>query len=341
MKNSKPILLIMLIFFAGQAARAASTSPCANIPHADHPKALLSNGEVEAVVFLPDPVRGYYRSTRFDWSGVIGCASYKGHAFWGEWFPKYDPLINDSITGPVEEFRSQDGALGYADAKPGEPFVKVGVGVLRKTDDTPYKFFTEYPFVDRGKWTVHTSRRSIRFEQKLHSAIGFAYIYSKTLELDKSGAVIVLKHELKNTGSKPIETDVYDHDFFMFDGRPIGPDMTVSFPFTPKIEQSPDTHFDPALAKIEGNTIRYLKELEPHQTVASYISGYSDKATDYDITVESQTTGVGIQQTSDSPIAKFYLWSIPTTISPEAYIHLNIAPNQTQSWTIRYRLFAK
>jgi hypothetical protein len=338
MTKSKSLLLPLVLLLT-QAA-VASTSACSNIPHSDHPKALLSNGDVDAVVFLPDPVKGYYRSTRFDWFGVIGCLSYKGHTFWGEWFPKYDPLLNDSITGPVEEFRSQDGALGYADAKPGEPFVKVGVGVLRKIDDTPYKFGTFYPLVDTGKWTVHTDKRSIRFQQRLQSPIGFAYIYTKTLRLDEHGAVIALEHELKNTGSKPIQTDVYDHDFFMLDGRPTGPGMTVRFPFTPQVTPGPDTTFDPSMAKIEGNSIVYLKELQPHQTVAGYITGYSDKVTDYDITVEDQASKIGVQQTSDSPISKFYLWSIRSTISPEAYIRLNIEPQQTQKWTIRYRFFA-
>lgn len=341
MTKTKSYFLAAFVFFLAQAAHAATTSSCGDIPHADHPKAVLTNGDLEVVVFLPDPERGYYRSTRFDWSGVIACASLKGHRFWGEWFSKYDPLTNDAISGPVEEFRSQDGALGYGDAKPGDPFVKVGVGVLRKIDDSPYKFGTFYPFIDAGKWTVHTSKRSITFEQKLQSPIGYAYVYKKTLELDKSGAVISLKHQLKNIGSKPILTDVYDHDFFMFDGRPIGPGMTVRFPFTPKVQDSPDTHFDPSMAKVEGNTITYLQELQPHQTVAGYIAGYSDKASDYDITVEDHAAGIGIQQTSDSSIAKLYLWSIRTTISPEAYIHLDIAPNQTQSWTINYRLFAK
>jgi hypothetical protein len=340
MAKSKSLLLLPLVLLLTKAA-VASTAPCSNIPNSDHPKAVLSNGDVDAVVFLPDPAKGYYRSTRFDWSGVVGCLSYKGHIFWGEWFSKYDPLLNDSITGPVEEFRSQDGALGYADAKPGEPFVKVGVGVLRKIDGTPYKFGTFYPLVDTGKWTVHTGKRSIRFQQTLQSPIGFAYIYTKTLRLDEQGAVIALDHELKNIGTKTIQTDVYDHDFFMLDGRPTGPGMTVRFPFTPKVEPSPDTSFDPSLAKIDGNAIIYLKELQPHQTVAGYVTGYSDRAADYDITVEDQTSGIGVQQTSDSPISKFYLWSIRSTISPEAYIHLNIEPQQTQKWTIRYRFFAR
>lgn len=340
MKKSISLLALFIALPLMQAS-AASTSPCGNIPNADHPKAQLSNGDVDAVVFLPDPVRGYYRSTRFDWSGVIGCASYKGHRFWGEWFPKYDPLLNDSITGPVEEFRSQDGALGYGDAKPGQPFVKVGVGVLRKIDDSPYKFGTFYPLVDTGKWKVHKSKRSITFEQTLKSPIGYAYVYTKTLELDPHGAVISLKHRLKNVGTKTILTDVYDHDFFMFDGKPTGPGMSVRFPFAPVVNASPDTSFDPSMAKVEGNSIVYLKELQPHQTVAGYITGYSDKASDYDITVEDQNAGVGIQQTSDSAIAKFYLWSIRTTISPEAYIHLKVEPQQAQEWTIHYRLFAR
>lgn len=336
-----PVLLSVALFAGHARAAATSSSPCANTPHADHPKALLSNGDVDALVFLPDTTQGYYRSTRFDWSGVIGCLSYKGHTYWGEWFSNYDPSLHDSITGPVEEFRSQDGGLGYAEAKPGELFVKVGVGTLRKIDDSPYKFVTPYPIVDTGKWTVKTGKRSVRFQQRLQSPTGVAYIYTKTLQLDKQGAVIALEHQLKNIGSKPIQTDVYDHDFFMLDGKPTGPGMTVRFPFTPKINASPDTNFDPALAKVEGNEIVYLKELQPHQTVAGYISGYSDKASDYDITVEDKTTGVGVQQTSDSPIAKFYLWSIHTTISPEAYIHLDVDPGKTQSWTIRYRFFAK
>jgi hypothetical protein len=334
-------LFFMLLALAFLPVYGQTTSPCGKTPHADHPKAQLSNGELDALVFLPDTAQGYYRSTRFDWSGVVGCVSYKGHTFWGEWFPHYDPLLNDSITGPVEEFRSLDGGLGYAEAKPGELFLKIGVGTLRKIDDSPYKFGTAYPIVDTGKWTVHVSKQSVRFEHRLQSPTGIAYIYTKTLRLDKHGAILSLDHELKNTGTKTIETDVYDHDFFMLDGKPTGPGMSVRFPFKPEIQPSPDTNFDPSFAKIDGNAIVYLKELQPHQTVAGYITGYSEKASDYDITVEDQNSGIGVQQTSDSPIAKFYLWSIRTTISPEAYIHLNVAPGKTQSWKIHYRFFAR
>jgi hypothetical protein len=310
-------------------------STCADVPHGDHPKALLSNGSLHALVFLPDAKNGYYRASRFDWSGVVGCVSYQGHTFFGEWFSRYDPLLNDSITGPVEEFRSKDGAIGYSEASPGELFVKPGVGVLRKVDDSPYKFGFPYPIVDTGKWTVRVKARSVSFRQQLTGPRGIAYIYEKKLELDKHGSVMTLEHRLKNVGQKTIDTDVYDHDFYMLDGRPTGPGMVIRFPFEPK----PDVPLGAAVS-IEGKEIVYVDELKQGQTVAGYLKGYSDNAADYDFTVEDRNTKIGVEQWSDNPISRFYLWSIHRTLSPEAYIHLNIPPGKTGRWKIHYRFFA-
>ena len=46
---------------------AATSQACSSIPHADHPKVTLRQGDTTAVLFLPDPVNGYYRASRFDW----------------------------------------------------------------------------------------------------------------------------------------------------------------------------------------------------------------------------------------------------------------------------------
>ena len=68
---------------------------------AQAPQAAISNGVIQAKLFLPDPEQGYYRGTRFDWSGVISSLQYKGHEYFGQWFENYDPKIHDAITGPV------------------------------------------------------------------------------------------------------------------------------------------------------------------------------------------------------------------------------------------------
>ncbi len=317
-------------------AAGPTSSGCSEFSRSQFPKAAISNGAVDAVLYLPDAKKGYYRSSRFDWSGVIPCLTYKGHSYFGVWFSQYDPMIADSITGPVEEFRSQDGALDYDKAKAGDLFVKIGVGVLRKPKDAPYQFMYKYPIVDNGKWTVHSKAREVSFRQQLNSPIGYAYDYEKTVMLDAHEPVLVLHHTLKNTGAKTIDTEVYDHDFFILDGAPSGPGMVVRFPFEPKAE----TSLEP-LAGIDGKQIIYHAELEPHQYVESYITGYSNSPKDYDIVTEDTRTGVGVEQTGDNPLSRFNFWSPRTTICPEAYHHFVIPPGQTAKWDIRYRFYAK
>ena len=192
------------------------------------------------------------------------------------------------------------------------------------------------PLVDGGKWTVQAKPSEVSFRQQLQSPIGIAYDYEKTVRLDPQDPVLILAHRLKNTGAKTIDTEVYDHDFFMLDGAPSGPGMVVRFPFAPKAEKSMEP-----LAGIDGKEIVYRQELQGEQCVESFLTGYSSFTSDYDITVENQKTGVGVEQTGDVPISRFNFWSIRTTICPEAYIHLVIAPGQTARWNIRYRFYAK
>jgi hypothetical protein len=324
----------LVLLAAGSAV--AQTTGCSSLREANYPKASISNGPVQAVLYLPDAKNGYYRASRFDWSGVIPCLSYKGHTYFGIWFSHYDPMLADAIAGPVEEFRSTEGALDYNQAKAGGLFVKIGVGVLRKADDSAYKYMYTYPLVDGGKWTVRATRRQVSFRQRLRSPIGFAYDYEKTVMLDRHEPILTLRHSLKNTGTKTIDTQVYDHDFFVLDGAPSGPGMTVRFPFAPQAEKP----LEP-LAQIDGKQIVYKQELQPGQYVESYLTGYSSNPSDYDVVVEDTKTGVGVEQTGDNAISRFNFWSPRSTICPEAYHHLVIAPGQTVHWNIHYRFYAK
>jgi hypothetical protein len=48
-----------------------------------------------------------------------------------------------------------------------------------------------------------------------------------------------------------------------------------------------------------------------------------------------------VEQTGNLPLARVNFWAIRTTICPEAYLHLKIAPGETAHWTIRYRFYAR
>ncbi|MEO7272835.1 MAG: hypothetical protein ABIX28_00885 [Vicinamibacterales bacterium] len=297
------------------------------------PKAELATSSIRATVTLPDVKAGYYQGTRFDWSGSILSLKWGGHEYFGQWFEKYDPKIHDAITGPVEEFLTDDAGLGYAEAKPGEVFVRIGVGAVRKPAEPAYRRFETYEVVDHGKWSTKTSHDRIDFTHHLGEANGYGYLYRKTLRL--SGNTLVIEHRLENTGRKPIVTSVYDHNFFTLDGQTTGPDAVVQF-----------TSFDPkaarplnGLAETRGREIRFLKPFEAKETVFTEVSGFGSTARDYDFRIENRKTGAGVHVTSDQPLAKLLFWSAWKTVCPEPYIDMRIEPGKAFTWTITYEFY--
>jgi len=199
----------------------------------DYPKAEISNGLIRAEVMLPDPQNGSYRGTRFDWSGVISSLQFSGHEYFGRWYERHDPKLHDAITGPVEAFQTNDKGLGYDEAKAGGTFIRIGIGTLRKPEEKDYRPYDTYEIVDSGKWTTRKHKDRIEFTQRLKSDQGYAYVYRKTVRLVKGKPQLLLEHSLKNTGSKVIETNQYNHNFFVIDHEVVGPDVVVKFVFTP------------------------------------------------------------------------------------------------------------
>ena len=308
------------------------------LPAAEFPSATISNGSVEAKLYLPDPDNGYYRATRFDWSGQMPSLTYKGHSYFGEWNPApYDPKLHDAIMGPVEEFLTDGTGLGYADAKAGGTFIKIGVGVIRKPEERKFQQFKTYEVVDPGQWRVVKNKDQVEFTQAVRDpSSGYAYEYTKVVRLVEGKPEMVLEHRLKNTGAKEIVSDVYEHNFYMLDNQPTGPDVVVKFPFPVKATQDLK-----GLAETRGNTLVYLKELQAGQSAQSDLTGFGSSANNYDISVENVKTGAGVRQTSDRPISRINYWSIRSTPCPEAYIHMAVAPGKTFTWNITYDFYER
>jgi len=307
----------------------ATTMPLAEWPQAD-----LSNSVIETTLYLPDKQQGYYQGTRFDWSGAFKSLTYKGHSFIEQWFENYDPKMHDAINGPAEEFTP----LGYADAKPGEIFVKIGVGSLRKADDKAYAFAKHFEVADHGKWTVKHHKDRVDFTHELTDPTGYGYRYTKIVRLSKGKPELVLEHRLKNTGSKPIQTSVYDHNFFIIDKQPTGPTVNIQFPFEVKAEGK---GFGTTILA-EGNQLSYSRELEKREQVySSGLQGFKPVSSDYDIRIENQKTGAGIHITSDHSMEKLVYWACATTSCPEPYIRLEALPGKEVTWKIAYEFYEK
>ena len=300
----------------------------------DYPKAGISNGLMHAELMLPDSQHGSYRGTRFDWSGIISSLQFGGHEYFGRWYEHHDPKIHDAITGPVEEFRTNDKGLGYDEAKVGATFVRIGVGTVRKPDELAYRAYDTYEIVDPGKWTINRHNDRIEFTHRLTSEDGYAYVYRKTIHLVKGKPELLIKHSLKNTGQKVIETTQYNHNFFVIDHEVVGPEISIKFAFTPV----PTRGFNDR-AEVRGKEIIFPRELQGKNGVFSELEGTKNDVKDYDFRIENLKTRAGVHITSDQPLERVNFWAISTVASAEPYIHLRIDPGKQSQWTIRYDFY--
>lgn len=313
----------------------------------DHPSAAITNGQIQATIYLPHAEHGFYRGTRFDWSGVIGSLRAGGHAYYGPWFTKTDPSVHDfiyqgkdivagpcsAISGPVDEFVP----VGWSDSKPGGTFIKIGVGALRRPDDRPYDNYRLYAIADPGKWHIERNSASIDFVQTLSdSSTGFGYSYRKTIQLTPGKPEMILRHSIRNTGTRTIKTTVYNHNFLVLDGQPVGPGDVITVPFQIKSPHPPDKR----LADIRGNTIVYLSRLQDHDTVATPIEGFSDSARDNQIRIENTALGAGMTIQADRPLLSESLWSIRSVIAMEPFIAVSVEPGQEFKWTATYEYYS-
>jgi len=318
-------------------ASTAVEDALAAAPHLD-----ISNGLITARIAPPDLTRGFYRGTRFDQAGVITSLTFKGRNFYGPWFDRVAPEVLDyaydaqgrvvggpdsATSGPVEEFAP----LGF-EAKAGT-FVKIGVGVLRQPDTQAYDHYRHYEIVDGGRRATKTTRDSITFTQAL-SSNGTAFIYEKTLRLMPGKPELVIEHRLKNTGSKPINTTVYDHNFLKIKDGNAG--IRVIFPFSVATASPPPAE----LMRIDGGTLTYLRPMKNRERISFLITGFSNDAKDYDFTVEDPASGAGVRVQGDHPITRLNIFSIDKVQAVEPYIAIDLSPGTEKIWRYAYSFIA-
>ena len=312
----------------------ADTSPANALD--DMPSKTLSNGIVSAKVYLPVPF-GFYRATRFDHAGMITHITYKGHDYGRYWFVKTSPDVrnftydkdglvansNNFAAGPVEEF----GENGFEEAGKGGHFLKIGVGILKRDTDKYDRFHT-YPILNEGKRTTVATKNSIRFTQTVTDpATGYGYVYSKTVTLVPGKAELKIEDRLRNTGKKPIDTNVYNHNFMTLSPGEDGVELTTPFTIAHTRPMPAD------VVKFDGDHMTYLRGLTGQEQVASDLTGFTNAVADNDFKITATKTGYGVRIRADKPVTRLLWWSVPSTMGIEPYMDIKVAPGQETHWT--------
>jgi hypothetical protein len=274
---------------------------------------------------------GAYNGTRFDWTGFIHQVTL---ASGNHTFCAPESLIANQGTGGIglcNEFGIHT-PIGYEDIVVGDSFPKVGVGLLRRTDEEPYNFFRSYP-VQPFPVQVEQGSDNVRFVSESIPHNGYAFKLEK--ELLVQGATLTINYALHNVGEKPVVTNEYVHNFLSIDEQPIGPDYVLHFPEHVNPLQDMSEYTQETL-RFEGQDIGWNKQVEGmfYCTVPKF---NADVPYYWELT--HKHAGAGLRERGSATAAFIALWGVGHVLSPEVFVDISVNPGETQRWSRSYDFF--
>lgn len=270
----------------------------------------------------------YYRGSRFDWTGFITDIMLDGkHSFCTD-----ESLVPGQGTGGrglCNEFGIEE-PVGYEEARVGEKFTKIGIGLLDKEREDTYAFDKPYK-ITPFEFQTDIKPDRVKFVTQPCLCNGYAARLIKDVSVKEN--IMTIKYFLENTGHKTIETTEYVHNFINIDGEGTGPHMDLSFSF--------DLEGDRTLAgenilDISKNRIGW-KSI-PNDVFYFRLEGLKEDSCRW--MLENRVTGVGIKETDDFPVFKVALWGMRHVISPETFIKLSVKPGEKKVWTRTYEFLS-
>ena len=303
-----------------------------------------------------------YRGSRFDWTGFITQVTLdKRHTFCAP-----ESLQEGQGSGGIglcNEF-GIDQPIGYADAKPGDLFPKLGIGLLRRPDGADYSFGRSYEIAQAFpvRVDVESSGDRATFVTEPVDCRGYAARLTKTVGVRSN--VLEIAYQLDNAGSQPLATIEYCHNFVAIDGHLIGPDYRLRLPYpiqlerlTPLARQTlprvartllPDALLDrladnalkrmTSALDISGSDVRF--RAAPQQAYYFRPLGYArTEQPQWELALLPQ--GVAMREHDDFAPCRVAVWGTGHVISAEVFASIQVPPGGTQRWTRRYEFLSE
>ncbi len=239
---------------------------------------------------------------------------------------------------------------GYNEGRNGDPFIKVGVGILTR-NNAAYNFSGGYPIVELATTTTTWETDRAHFVQTLNgTANGYAYRLEEVVIVKNDS--LIMRYVLTNTGTKPFTTEQYLHNFSAFSNRPVGPNYRIKFPYA--IEPSPEVKRwepptlvpggrKPAVQNKNGpmtlleNTIVYSKAANGVPKI--WVTKPEDYLGADSFSMEQSDTGQRMIVDSTWRSAYVGIWTTDYNVSPEQFLIIDLAPDEQAVFTRTYRFF--
>jgi len=225
------------------------------------------------------------------------------------------------------------------EAKAGEQFAKLGVGLLTQTQDNkPFGFFDKYetllPDLDISG---REDRVVFTLDMPLCQGVG-ARVYRKVVVQENN---LFIHTTLENTGSRTLDLSEYNHNFVAIDDIPVGPGYHFYMPF------------DKSLASVAGlGATIGAREPAPGLLVndkPNYVSWsrvcdgltWFKRAEEADIKpmagyhwrLSHDNSPAWIRESQSFAPHAFAFWGVEHCVCPEIFMKINVPPGQKQAWT--------
>lgn len=304
------------------------------------------------------PPGSVYRGTRFDWTGFITQVTLDGvHTFCTS-----ESLQTDRSTGGIglcNEFGNEK-PVGYADAKPGEAFPKLGIGLLQRPKAEQYSFMRKYNIIQAFPVSYNATPDMLSIQVDPIDCRGYAVRLKKTVMVKDNWLQIY--YELENTGNKTIDTHEYCHNFISIDRQILSPDYHLQLPYPIEMEKITasyrsmlpgivrkivpvvliDKLIDSILKRglravvIEGNDLSF--RYPPETWFYLRTSGFSQsQGPQWEIKLHS--SGIGLREYDDFTPARVAVWGDKHVISAEVFIDILLKRGEVRTWQRRYEFF--
>ncbi|WP_215184966.1 hypothetical protein [Paenibacillus albidus] len=289
----------------------------------------LSNGVL--TVDIAD--QGEYRGSRFDWTGFITQVTLErgGHTFCVP--ESLIPGEGSGGQGLCNEFGISR-AIGYEGIKAGDWFPKPGVGLLQKLNDQPYSFTADYP-VQPFAVKREESRHALGFTSEPLECGGYCMLFNKTISLQND--ILTIQYKLENTGTKPIHTEEYMHNFIGINGMTTGPEFELRLPGNIVIE-APESSYTSELLALSGDRLSW--RTRPDRPFYCKLGGWEQAGETFAWELRHKPSGIGVRESGDFRIARMALWGEQHVISPEVFVNISLLPRQSKHWRRIYRFFS-
>lgn len=219
------------------------------------------------------------------------------------------------------------GVLGFDDAKPGESFIKPGVGVLEMIDSGSYKSGTAFPVKQWITTHITHDKNQVTVTQSSPIIRGYGYQLTKHYTITPDTGTIQIQYTLTNTGKMAWAIEHYNHNFFSLNNQPLGPNWQVtlgrpipSIPLHWLKMQDKQLHIT-----MEPKSYGFIQVNEPLTP------------TEADLSINSIDSQMTINMSGDTPAYRMAWFFSPTSLCPERFHLISLQPEQSKQWTLWYR----